>query len=307
MDWNGVRYFLAVARSGSTLAAARELGVNQTTVARRLSALEASVGLRLFDRRRAGCMITEAGAELLAAAERVEAEALAFGHQAGAARRRVAGVIRVTTNEGFANIIMVPALGAFRREHPDIRIDLIVDERRLDIARGAADVALRSGSTPTETGLVGRRLADIAYAAYCSRDYAERHGCPDSVESLNRHAVIGAEGPIENLPGWAWLSKAAPQAVIATRSSSITNLLSAVRAGLGVSVLPCAFADQDPGLVRCLGPIESARSGLWLLTRDSLRDVARVRAFVDFLAAHVVAMRRVLAGDAVSSRVGPPG
>ena len=144
---------------------------------------------------------------------------------------------------------------------------------------------------------MGRRLNDLAWAAYCSRDYVERHGRPDSVESLNRHVVIGAEGPIESLPGWVWLSKTAPDAEIAARSSSVTNLVSAVKAGLGISVLPCLIADPDPMLVRCLGPIEGAESDLWLLAREELRHVARVRAFMDFLAAHVAAMRHALAGE----------
>jgi DNA-binding transcriptional LysR family regulator len=191
----------------------------------------------------------------------------------------------------------VPALSEFRRLYPQIRVDLVVDERRLDLVRGAADVALRSGSRPTEAGLVGRRLPDLAWAAYCSRDYAERHGCPDSVESLNRHVVIGAEGPIESLPGWVWLSKAAPDAEIAARSSSVTNMHSAVRAGLGVTVLPCILADSDPALVRCLGPILGAQSEVWLLTRDDLRDVARVRAFVDFLAAYIAKLRSPLGSE----------
>jgi len=296
-DWNDLRHFLAVARTGSTLRASRALGVNQTTVARRVATFEAALGMKLFEKRQTGYVLTEAGEELCPAAERVEAEAMAFGNQTGAMRRRMSGVIRVTTNEGLANTVMVPALSAFRRLHPQVRVDLIVDERRLDLARGAVDVALRSGSRPTEAGLVGRRLTDIVWAAYCSRDYAEQHGHPDSVESLNRHALIGAEGPIEALGGWKWLSQAA-QAEVVARSSSVTNLLSAVKAGLGVTVLPCMLGDPEPTLVRCLGPIEGLQSEVWLLTRDDRRDVARVRAFTDFLAAHIAGMRHLMAGEA---------
>jgi DNA-binding transcriptional LysR family regulator len=297
-DWNDLRHFLAVARTGSTLAAARMLGVNQTTAARRVAALEQALGMKLFDRKRTGCALTEAGHELLAAAERVEVEANALAAAAGAMGRRVSGVIRVTTNEGLANVVMAPAISAFRRLHPKVRVDLMVDERRLDLGRGAADVALRTGPRPTESGLVGRRLIPIGWAAYCSRDYAERQGCPESVESLGRHALIGAEGPIAALPGWTWLQGAAPEAEVAARSSSVTNLISAVKAGLGVTVLPCFLADTEPSLVRCLGPIEGVRSELWLLTREDLRDVPRIRAFLDFLAAYVAGMRHLLSGEA---------
>jgi DNA-binding transcriptional LysR family regulator len=301
-DWNDLRCFLAVASTGSTLAASRALNVNQTTVARRIGVLERAIGMKLFDKRQTGYALTEAGVELRATAERVEVEANAFVEHAGAIARRISGVIRVTTNEGLANRVMAPALSAFRRLHPEVRVDLVVDERRLDLTRGAADVALRTGSRPTESGLVVRRLAPMAWAAYCSRDYAERRGCPSSVDTLCRHAVIGAEGPIAALPGWSWLREAAPEAEVAARSSSLTNLISAVKAGLGVTVLPCFLADSDADLVRCIGPISGVQSDLWLLTREDARDVRRVRAFVDFLAAHVAAMRPLLAGEAGHGR-----
>jgi DNA-binding transcriptional LysR family regulator len=301
-DWNDLRYFLAVAHTGSTLAAARTLNVNQTTVARRIGVLERAVGMKLFDKRQVGYALTEAGVELRAIAERVEAEANAFTEQAGAMGRRISGVIRVTTNEGLANTVMAPALSAFRRLHPEVRVDLVVDERRLDLTRGAADVALRTGSRPAETGIVARRLTPMAWAAYCNRDYAERRGCPSSVDTLCRHAVIGAEGPIAALPGWTWLREAAPEAEVVARSSSLTNLISAVKAGLGITVLPCFLADSDADLVRCIGPISGVQSDLWLVMREDARDVRRVRAFIDFLAAHVAAMRPLLAGEAGPGR-----
>ena len=298
-DWNDLRYFLAVARTGSTLGASRALKVNQTTVARRIGVLERAIGTKLFDKRQSGYAPTEAGAELRATAERVELEANAFAEQAGAMGRRISGVIRVTTNEGLANTVMAPALSAFRKLHPQVRVDLVVDERRLDLIRGAADVALRTGARPAESSLVARRLTPMAWAAYCSRDYAEGRGCPSSVDALARHAVIGAEGPIAALPGWTWLRQAAPEAEVAARSSSVTNLISAVKAGLGITVLPCFLADSHADLVRCIGPIAGVQSDLWLVTREDARDVRRVRVFIDFLAAHVAAMRPLLAGETV--------
>jgi DNA-binding transcriptional LysR family regulator len=301
-DWNDLRHFLAVARTGSTLAASRALKINQTTVARRIGVLERAVGTKLFARKQTGYALTEAGAELRAIAERVEAEANAFLQQAGAVGRRVSGVIRVTTNEGLANALMVPALSAFRKLHPEVRVDLVVDESRLDLVRGAADVALRTGARPTEAGLAVRRLTPVAWAAYCSRDYAERRGCPSSVKALSRHSVIGAEGQIAALPGWVWLQHAAPGAEVAARTSSLTNLMSAVRAGLGITVLPCILADPDADLLRCIGPIAGVQSDLWLVAREDVRDVRRVRAFLDFLAAHVTAMRALLAGEAGGRR-----
>lgn len=300
-DWNDLRHFLAVARTGSALAASRTLGTNQTTVTRRIDALEKAVGARLFDKRRTGYVITAAGTELRAAAEQAEAGANAFAEQAGAIGRRISGVIRVTTNEGLANVLMAPALSAFRQLHPEVRVDLVIDERRLDLVRGEADVALRTGARPTESGLVGRRLVPLAWAAYCSRHYAQRRGCPGTVDALRTHAVVGAEGAIAALPGWTWLQAAAPEAEVAARTSSITNLISAVKAGLGVGALPCILADGEAELVRCVGPIPGIQSELWLMTREDARDLRRVRAFLDFLAAHVAEMRPRLAGEAGSA------
>jgi DNA-binding transcriptional LysR family regulator len=301
-DWNDLRYFLAVARTGSTLAASRALKVNQTTVARRIGALERAIGMKLFDKRQSGYALTETGMELRTTAEQVEIEATAFAEQANAMGRRTSGVIRVTTNEGLANIVMAPVLSAFRKLHPAVRVDLIVDERRLDLARGEADVALRTGARPTESGIVGRRLMSMAWAAYCSRDYAKRRGCPKSVDMLNRHAVIGADGPIAALPGWTWLQTVAPEAEIAVRTSSLTNLISAVKAGLGITVLPCVLVESETDLVRCMAPISGVQSDLWLVTREDARDIRRVRAFVDFLAARVAAMRPLLAGGTSPER-----
>jgi len=297
-NWNDLQYFIAVARSGSALAASRELGVNATTVARRVSELEDAIGMRLFDRHQSGFALTEAGLELQIAAERVEQEANAFFEQVAGIGRRISGVIRVTTNEGLANVVMSPALRAFRTIHPEIRIDLVVDERKLDLSRGGADVALRTGARPNETGLVARRLPSVAWAVYCSREYANR---PISQEDLSNHPLIGAEGPIAALPGWTWLKSAAPTAEVVAKSSSLTNLISAVRAGLGISALPCFLADDDANMVRCVGPIHGARSNLWLVMREDLRDIHRFRVFADFLAAHVISMRALLSGESQSS------
>lgn len=301
-DWNDIRHFLAVARTGSALAAARSLKANQTTVTRRVAILEQAIGTKLFDKKHTGYVLTEAGLELLTTAERIETEANAFAQQAAALGRRTSGVIRLTTSEGLANMLVAPALSEFRRLHPEVRVDLVVDERRLDLMRGEADVALRTGERPTENGLAGRRLAPLAWAAYCSRDYAERQGRPDTVESLRRHPLIGAEGAIAALPAWKWLQDALPEAEIVVRTSSITNVISAARAGLGVAILPCLLADGDAQLVRCIGPIPGIESELWLLSRDDSRDLPRIRAFLDFLAAHVAAMRPFLSGNADDSR-----
>ena len=221
----------------------------------------------------------------------MEIEATAFAEQVAAIGRRISGVIRVTTNEGLANVVMAPALNAFRRLHPQVRIDLIVDERRIDLMRGAADVALRTGTRPTEHGLVGRRLPAVAWAVYAGRDYLRSPQSPRRPPS----APAGrAEGPIGSAAGLALAAAMGPRC--GGRGSLEFNHEPDLGSeeGLGLSVLPCFLAEPDPGLVRCMDPIEGAESDLRLVTREDLRDVRRIRAFVDFLAAHVNSIRSLL-------------
>src|SRR4051812_25991124 len=175
MDWSDLRHFLAVARAGATNKAARELGVNHTTCARRIAALESALGLPLFEHGRDGYRLTERGSELLPYAERVEAEVRAFCDAASAGARRIAGTIRVTTNSSFADAILVPAVRDLRRTVPDVRIDIMIADRRLDIACGEADVGLRAGPPPTDPCLIARNLGRAAWGVFASPDYLARN------------------------------------------------------------------------------------------------------------------------------------
>ena len=190
-DWNDIRHFLAVARTGSTLAAARELHVNQTTCARRIEALEAALGQRLFDRTRTGRTLTEAGRDLVPCAEAVEKAAVELAHQAGSHTRGLRGSLRVTTSEVLANLWLTPALVEFRRLYPDIQLELISGDRFLDLVKGEADVAIRATGRPNDAGCVIRKLASIPWAIYCSEEYAARYGKPNGPEDLNNHLLVG--------------------------------------------------------------------------------------------------------------------
>ena len=295
-DWNDLRHFLAVARSGSTLAAAKALRVNQTTVARRVAVLEEALGVRLFDRLQAGYRLTEAGQGIFADAERVEAEAEALQAKLAQQGRRTSGVIRVTTPETMANVFLTPCLVEFCQTYPDIRVEVAVSDRQLDLLRGEADVALRGNARPDRSGLVGRKVADVAWGVYCSRDYVRRRGCPRCIEDLNNHTVIGGEGASTFQPGVRWLTEAAPRAEVATRSNSLSNLMVAVKAGLGLGVIPCMVGDLDLDLIRCLPPVEEIQSDIWLITTEALKDVPRIRAFNDFVAGRMAALRPQMLG-----------
>ena len=283
VDWNDLKYFLAVARGGSTLAAGRTLGVSQTTVARRLAALEAALGLVLFERRQAGYAATPAGETLVAQAEAVEAAAASFGDSAAAFSREVAGAVCVTMVELYAVTIMPPILRDLHEAHPGIRIVLDTADHHRDLGAGEADVALRGGHVATDSSLVGRRIAADPWTVYCSRAYAAVHARPRTAQDLREHAIIGGGGD-RIWPAYrAWLRRHGLEEAVTIHHNSAGGLLAAVRAGAGLAVLPSFIADRDPELVRCLRPSAGDDSELWLLTHERLRRTPRVRAVMDFL------------------------
>ncbi|MEO8114843.1 MAG: LysR family transcriptional regulator [Phenylobacterium sp.] len=286
-DWNDLKAFLAVGRGGSTLGAAKALGVNQTTVARRIESLEAALKLKLFERGQTGSRLTEAGRDLLAEAEKVEACAKIFADRAAGHQRGLAGTIRITCTEILANTSLTPALGVFRELHPEVQVELIITDQNLDIQAGEADLAIRAGRELAVSDLVARKLADYEFALYCSRSYAARRGVPAALAELKDHDLIAGGAMLEDLPGMAWMFAQAQGKAPATLSNSMSNLGHAVGAGLGIAPLPCVLADEDLRLIRCSEPIEQARATSWVVTRRELKDTPRIRAFIDFLVPHI--------------------
>ena len=289
-DWNDLKAFLAVARGGSTLAAAKTLGINQTTVARRIEALETAVGFKLFERGQAGSRLTEVGQDLIAEAERLEQAAHGFASRAASHQRGVAGTLRVTCTEILANMVVTPGLPEFRRLYPELKVDLVLTDAPLDLEAGAADVAVRAGLALTKSDLVDFKLAEFAFALYCSRDYALRRGLPASVADLRHHDLIAGEGGHLPLPGVSWMMGHAPGVEPAARSNTMTNMLHAIRAGLGIGPFGCLLADLEPDLIQCL-PIPEVRPSAWVVMREEMQAAPRVRAFVDFIIPHFAATR----------------
>lgn len=283
LDWNDLRYFLAVAREGSTLAAGRMLRVSQTTVARRIAALEKAIGFPLFEKRQAGYVVTPAGEALLEKAEQVEQSVAGVEEAAAGHARDVSGTVRITSEEIYAHGLLSPLLRDLHERHPDIVIELDNSQKVIDLGSGAADIALRSSSKTQPAGLVGRRLCVDDWTLYCSRDYARRNGVPSTVEELKNHAIVGGGGGNLWRHYQAWLRELGLEEQVAMHHASSTGLLTAVRSGFGVAVLPCVVADSDPELIRCIPPREEHGRVLWLLTHERVRHTPRVRAVVDFL------------------------
>lgn len=294
-DWNDLRHFLAVARTGSTLAGARQLGVNQTTCARRLQALEEALGQKLFDRMQGGRGLTAEGRALVPAAEAVEAAVHAFHEQASAGRRGLQGAIRVTCSETIANVAIIPALVQFSQLYPEIEIEVITSDRYLDLVSGEADVAIRAMSSGNaakfDPGLVVRKLMDTGWALYASPEYIERHGACAGFDDLAGHRMIGGSGDLAE-PWFRLVEDKAVGVEIRSRASTLMNLITAVKAGLGIAPLPMEAAETDPALVRCGGRLPDFEASVWLVTPERLRDHPRVRAFLDFTASFIAARRR---------------
>ncbi len=294
LDWNDLRYFLAVADHGSTLAAGRSLRVSQTTVARRIAALEQSLGHHLFDKRQAGYALTADGAALLSRARQVATAADGFADASAALARNVSGTVRITTQEIFANTLLAPMLRELHDRHPQIVIELDTQQELLDLGDGQADIALRSTTQLPPAGTVGRRLCVDDWTLYCSGDYAALHGVPRTRDDLKKHAIIGGGGGKLWLHYEAWLISLGLEKQVAMHHATSTGLLAGIRSGVGLAVLPCVIADGDSDLVQCLPPIAGHGRDLWLLTHDRVRHTPRVRLTIDFLYDRLSAHLRML-------------
>jgi len=204
-----------------------------------------------------------------------------------------AGVIRVTCPEPIV-YRMTALIERFQAKHPKLRVEFVTSDRYLDLSKGEADVAFRSGDTDDE--LIGRKIADSVWAVYASRAYIERHGKPEHVEDLSRHALVCFDESLSAHRASKWLAAIAPGATIAARNNSVLGLVYAVKSGVGVGPLPTAIADDQEDLVRVLGPIPELARSWRLLTHPDLRRTPRVAAFFDFIVAEREALKSILTG-----------
>jgi DNA-binding transcriptional LysR family regulator len=294
-DWDDLRVFIAVARCGSTMAASRLMSISQTTVARRLDRLESQLGIELFQRQQSGCSLTSSGTELLPFAERIQAEAEVFGNRAAQRTRGLNGIVRVTTNEVFANLILTPALAEFAELHPRIRVQLIVTNTMLDLVKGEADIAIRAGVRPTGDGLLVRKLGVSSWTFYCAPQYASTAGTPKNLKELKSHNVVAGEGSIAGAPAIKWVLANCPRGKIQSYSNSLSNLVVAIQSGLGVGPLPIIVGDLQSDLIRCFPPVRDFDGEVMLVSRADLRSLPLVQAFKEFIAPRISSLRQSLA------------
>jgi DNA-binding transcriptional LysR family regulator len=289
-DWDNIRHFLAVLRLGSVSQAAQRLGVNQTTVSRRITALEDHLGKKLFERLGNGWVITPVGERLAASAERMAEEANTIERQVMADSQELSGRLRITVADVCTQQLLMPALRLFARQYPEIDLEIIATRDLLDLAAREADIALRSTDEPPPN-LVGRRITQLAYAVYGSEEVLERvQADPDGGDV----ACITWVGDGSTRP--PWIEKSFPQTRRVYRTSELGVMLRMTRLGMGMSQLPCALGDCDPALRRIPARYVEPGWGLWVLSHVDLRTTARVRIFKDFLVSELEKQKALLEG-----------
>ncbi|MGB3388762.1 MAG: LysR family transcriptional regulator [Pseudaminobacter sp.] len=285
-DWNEARLALAVKRAGSLTGAAKTLGIDYSTVFRRLNALEERLGVRLFERLPGGSYeVTPAGERMASAAERMEDEALALDRDLTGRDHRPSGRLRVTSSETLAYRLLTRHLANFRKVHPGILVELIIDNRVLSLSRREADIALRP-MRPKEGDLWGRKLADVAWTLYGARTYLDANdgALSSPEEAFDRYALIGWEESTIGIQAADWLNRLAPVEAFVYRTNSLVNQYVAAKTGIGLALLPCYLGEDDTGLVRALpDPVPELAGELWIVTHADLKKTARVRAFFDIV------------------------
>src|SRR5690606_7949395 len=245
--WDDLHVALAIARNGNLAAAAQALGVNHSTMFRKLNALEKALGSKLFERLPTGYRATDSGLRLIETAERMETEALALDRELTGRDTRLSGHLRVTCSETLGFKILTREIARFGKQHPGIIVDLSVDNKTIDLSRREADVALRA-MRPSEGDLFGRKLADIRWGFFASADYAKAHGLPKRVDDLARHVIVGWSDSAPQTKAAAWLLKHVPPSAMNFRSSTLLNQYIAAKDGLGVALLPIYLPAGDESL-----------------------------------------------------------
>ena len=294
-DWSDLRFFLEVARTGTLAAAARKLGVDNTTVGRRLSALERDLGAKLFSRTPDGLALTAAGEAMRAAGVEMEQSVLRGEQRALGADRNLSGLVRIATTEMLGEVVGVPALRSLHQRHPQIRMELLTGSKRLDIARREADVALRF-VRPEGGDLVARRVGTVAFAVYASKKYLAARGRPDRDSGFAGHDVVTYEAGIRHWRLGQLAGEPVRDVRVVLRSNSTQMLLHAVREGLGVGPLPCLLARSDRSLERVPAGAPADLDDVWLVVHADLQRTARVRAVIEALEARFSEVAEDLSG-----------
>ncbi len=292
VNWDDFRLVKAIADSRSLVGAAEALGLNHSTIFRRLGALEETIGARLFERSRTGYAATAAGEEMIALAGRMDQDVSDFERRIAGRDEKPSGQLRVTTNDSFFVYLLAPVLASFRKAYPDITLDLIVANQALNLSKRDADVAVRATYAPPET-LVGRRIGSLGWGRYVARALLT----PDFDVNDPNHDYIGFSEQFGGAEAFEWFEKNVAPARVVMRTNTPLGVSESIAAGMGLGVLPRFIGDQNPNIAFIDTPLPNSEASLWLLTHPDLRHSARVRAFMDHAGAALSKMKGLLSGD----------
>ena len=295
MNWDDIRLFLAVARSGRLASAARVAGQDATTIGRRLQRLERTLETTLFEQAPSGHVLTEHGRRLLEHAELMEAAALGAQATVGTERDAVAGTVRLSVSEGFGSRILAPRLADFVGSHPRVVFELIASSGFLNPSRREADIAIML-ARPKAGPLVTRRLTDYRLGLYVAADYLRTAAPIAEIADLTRHPLISYVPDLIYAPELNYLAELDVRLDSAVRSSSINAQAELVAAGAGCGILPCFIGARTPGLVRMLPAIIDIRRSFWLVVHRDARRIARIARFIEWLERLMDELQPLMAG-----------
>jgi len=283
-DWNDLRHFLAVARSRNPTRAARWLGVDHTTVRRRIAALEVALKARLFDPGEDGYRLTEQGKRLLESAEAMESLVLEVEGRITDADQSVAGQVRISASHGLGTAFLAPRLGRLCDANPELRLQLITLPRIANVSKREADIAIAL-EPPSRSREVVRKLTDCDLGLYASKDYLKRHPPVRTLDDIQNHRVVGFAHDRPLAPGKEYFARIASALPVQFESNNTVVQTKVVVAGQGIAVLPHFIAAQEPELQPLLRDTFKVRMEYWLIVHPDLRNLARIRAVIDFLVA----------------------
>jgi DNA-binding transcriptional LysR family regulator len=281
-DWDDLQAFLAVARAGRLTVAAQQMGVDHSTLSRRVAALERALGVMLFERRSVGFTLTPEGEQLLGDAESMETLAIRMRSRPGDASRGLTGTVRIGTPEGFGTYFLAPRIMGLAASHPELDIELVANPRHFSLSRREADLAV-SMERPSQGRVYAHKLVDYALGVYAARAYLDAHAAIRAKRDLTAHRWVGYVEDLMWTSELDYLPQIAPALAPRIRISNVISQLTALIGGAGLGVLPHFMARTVPELVRVLpGKIRLLRS-YWLVTHADTRDLARVKLAADFI------------------------
>jgi DNA-binding transcriptional LysR family regulator len=289
LSWDDFRLIKAIADANGLTGASATLGVNHSTVFRRLGQIEEAMGVPLFERRKTGYVATPAG-------EEIDEDVSAFGRRIAGREIAPSGEVRITTTDTLFLHLLIPIFESLRAANPNIRLDIVIANQALNLSRRDADIAIRASDSPPET-LVGRKIAQLAWAIYGrAEDALARPEALDQASLFERDWVSFGD-QLGHIKAARYVKDRVAPERIALKTSAVLGIAETIEAGIGIGPLPCFIGDTRPGLKRLMPPNPEFATALWLLTHPDIRQSPRIRASLDHLAAEIGKHRKLIEGE----------